>query len=294
MLLGPPCAWPDQWRENGLSCGDSWRDGSCNHYTVQQEPSIDGLVCCLDSTWYFYDTFQLWLCLDCGALKHQTWRTFMQMMSQEGACHREGVVGAARHVFAGEPCGFFDFSLPTQKVIIRMKSWSSRLITLIPSLNSAAFLPATKVQEFQIIFAKEIDRYLAKLASRGKTSAGWQSNWEDTERFNMQRQTQILKNDPSKTELKWNCETQTWDVLKFSYMFSWFYNLAMCSLFQMLPCSVRENFWIPPVPSAFCSRGRDEQPHLPELKRLAHQMGETWFQMLQQCRLVHGNADLTL
>lgn len=48
------------------------------------------------------------------------------------------------------------------------------------------------LQEFQIIFAKEIDRYLAKLATRGKTSAG-----------------------------------------------------------------------------------RDEQPHLPELKRLAHQMGDS-------------------
>eukprot|EP00434_Breviolum_minutum_P015548 symbB.v1.2.013691.t2/scaffold971.1/size148033/19 len=53
-------------------------------------------------------------------------------------------------------------------------------------------LPAMSLQEFQIIFAKEIDRYLAKLGTRGKTSAG-----------------------------------------------------------------------------------RDEQPHLPELKRLAHQMGDS-------------------
>ena len=28
------------------------------------------------------------------------------------------------------------------------------------------------LQEFQVIFGKEIDRYLAKLATRGKTSAG--------------------------------------------------------------------------------------------------------------------------
>lgn len=53
-------------------------------------------------------------------------------------------------------------------------------------------LPAMSLQEFQVIFGKEIDRYLAKLATRGKTSAG-----------------------------------------------------------------------------------RDEQPHLPELKRLAHEMGDS-------------------
>lgn len=30
MLLGPPCAWPDQCRENGRAYRDGWRDGSCN------------------------------------------------------------------------------------------------------------------------------------------------------------------------------------------------------------------------------------------------------------------------
>jgi len=37
------------------------------------------------------------------------------MMSQAGACHREGVVGAARHVFAGEHSAFFAHVFPPKQ-----------------------------------------------------------------------------------------------------------------------------------------------------------------------------------
>ena len=47
MLLGPPCAWPDQCRENGRAYRDGWRDGSCNvlHCSTSLDHGWVGALC---------------------------------------------------------------------------------------------------------------------------------------------------------------------------------------------------------------------------------------------------------
>lgn len=93
--------------------------------------------------------------------------------------------------------------LPTQSSFAwKLDYLDLSLITLIPwSLNLVQLLfdqQQKSFQEFQIIFAKEIDRYLAKLGTRGKTSAGWSLNaWTDTQKCSTQyagrRETAELK-----------------------------------------------------------------------------------------------------
>ena len=215
MLLGPPCAWPDQCRENGRAYRDGWRDGSCNvlHCSTRAffGPWMGWCVVLALITWHF-NCDSTWIV--------KPWSTRLGALANDvssrglpqGRCCRCCPPCLCRRTFC-----LFCPRLPTQTVIIRMKTRLSRLITyhldsLIPwslifFLQLLKMTSNKKVQEFQIIFAKEIDRYLAKLGTRGKTSAGWSRlAWYSKMLHRIRRS-------------KGNCGTQTVDL-------SWFYDFA--------------------------------------------------------------------